>query len=324
MDCLGVYMQIAAFTDFRERIINNISQIIVGKNDLLDSIVIAFICGGHILLEDIPGVGKTSLVKAFARSVGSRFSRVQFTPDLLPSDLTGIHYFNPKVNDFEFRPGPLFADLILGDEINRATPRTQSSLLEAMEEKQITVDGVTRKLADSFMVLATQNPIESYGVFPLPEAQLDRFMMRLSVGYPSRTDEILIATEYQKRKPEELSGVVTEAEIDYVKKAYQEVRCHTEVTAYLLDIVEATRQSGKARLGTSPRGSIALYRASQACAAISGREYVLPEDVKRMAPYVLNHRVLWKNPDNAGSLYHSIEEIVNEVRVPVEDGSYCH
>lgn len=280
------------FLDFKNKIVNNVKQVIIGKDEVIELVTIAFICGGHILLEDIPGVGKTMLVKAFARSIGGEYKRVQFTPDLLPSDLTGINYYNQKNQDFEFRPGPLFANLILADEINRATPRTQSSLLEAMEEKQITVDGVTRKLDAPFMVLATQNPIESFDTFPLPEAQLDRFFMRINMGYPGREEEIDII-----RRPDtslilgELSCVITPEELAYVTSNYTSVRASADVTNYLMDIIEATRKSERIQLGISPRGSISLFRAAQARAAINGRDYLIPEDIKEMAPFVLNHRL---------------------------------
>ena len=285
-------MDIKKYVNFNKRITENISKIIVGKKDTAELIIVSFICSGHILIEDIPGVGKTVMVKAFAKSIGNKFTRIQFTPDLLPSDLTGINFYNQKTLDFEFRKGPLFSNIIVADEINRATPRTQSSLLEAMEEKQITVDKETHKLDEPFMVLATQNPIESYGTYPLPEAQLDRFLMRINMGYPSYEDEI----EVLKRSDNpnifnELETVVTAEEINYVKNNYNQVKISQDVMKYLLNIITATRNSEKFQLGVSPRGTIALYKASKVYAAVNGRDFVIPEDVKKMAPFILNHRI---------------------------------
>jgi MoxR-like ATPase len=280
---------------------------------------VSFICSGHILIEDIPGVGKTVMVKAFAKSIGNKFTRIQFTPDLLPSDLTGINYYNQKILDFEFRRGPLFSNIIVADEINRATPRTQSSLLEAMEEKQITVDKTTYKLDEPFMVLATQNPIESYGTYPLPEAQLDRFLMRINMGYPSYEEEI----EVLKRSDnpyliDKLDTVVSMEEIDYVKSNYNQVRINEDVVRYVLDIITATRNSEKFQLGISPRGTIALYKTSKAYAAISGRDYVIPEDVKKMAPFVLNHRIKMRGMNNI-DYYKNIHRLLESIPVPVEE-----
>lgn len=313
-------MDINAFINFRNKVIDNVTQVIVGKNEVIELVAISFICGGHVLLEDIPGVGKTMLVKAFAKTIGSDFRRIQFTPDLLPSDLTGINYYNQKTFDFEFKAGPLFTNIILADEINRATPRTQSSLLEAMGEKQITVDGETRKLEEPFMVLATQNPVESYGTFPLPEAQLDRFFMRVNIGYPKRSEEIEII---QKNKEvniiDKLQCTVTEEEINYVKANYSNVKISKDVMEYLMDIIEATRKNERVQLGASPRGTIALFKACQACAAVTGRDYIIPEDVKKMAPYVLNHRMIVKGINKGRNIYEFIESIVNSIKTPLED-----
>lgn len=313
-------MDTGVFVDFKNKILSNVNKVIIGKDDVIELVVISFICGGHILLEDIPGVGKTMLVKAFAKSTGSEFKRIQFTPDLLPSDLTGINYFNQKSQDFEFRPGPLFANLILADEINRATPRTQSSLLEAMEEKQITVDGVTRRLSAPFMVLATQNPIESFGTFPLPEAQLDRFFMRISIGYPERHEEInIIRRSESSTILEELSCVIRKEEMAYVTENYRSVRASEEIMNYLMDISEATRKNEGIQLGVSPRGNIALFKASQARAAIHGRDYLIPEDIKEMARCVLNHRLYLKGGSRNRSIYEPVESLLNSVKIPLEE-----
>ncbi|MDI6602424.1 MAG: MoxR family ATPase [Thermoanaerobacteraceae bacterium] len=313
-------MDVNAYVDFKNKIINNVSKVIVGKDEVIELVTISFICGGHVLLEDIPGVGKTMLVKAFAKTIGSSFKRIQFTPDLLPSDLTGINFYNQKSNDFEFRPGPLFANLILADEINRATPRTQSSLLEAMEERQITVDGVTRKLQEPFMVLATQNPVESYGTFPLPEAQLDRFFMRISMGYPKRDEEIEIVKRNRRSNiVEELQCTITKDEIEYVRANYSKVNISDDVMGYLMDIVDATRKDDGVQLGVSPRGTVALFKACQACAAIEGRDYVIPEDVKKMAPYVLNHRIIIKGINRGRNIYEFVKSMIDSIKVPTEE-----
>lgn len=313
-------MNINAFVNFRDKIIHNVSQIIVGKNEVIELVVISFICGGHVLLEDIPGVGKTMLVRAFSKTIGSDFRRIQFTPDLLPSDLTGINYYNQKTLDFEFKAGPLFTNIILADEINRATPRTQSSLLEAMGEKQITVDGDTRELEEPFMVLATQNPIESYGTFPLPEAQLDRFFMRINIGYPKRNEEIeIVQKNTYSNTIDKLQCTVSKEEINYVKENFSDVKISKDVMEYLMDIIEATRNNQRVQLGASPRGTIALFKACQACAAVSGRDYIIPEDVKKMAPYVLNHRMIVKGINKGTNIYEFIESIVNNIKTPLEN-----
>lgn len=312
-------MDIRPYVNFKEKITDNISKIIVGKKDIAELIIVSFICSGHILIEDIPGVGKTVMVKAFAKSIGNKFTRIQFTPDMLPSDLTGINYYNQKTLDFEFRKGPLFANIIVADEINRATPRTQSSLLEAMEEKQITADKTTYKLDEPFMVLATQNPIESYGTYPLPEAQLDRFLMRINMGYPTFSEE----KEILKRSDnpniiDKLDSVVTMEEINYVKNNYNQVTMNEDVMKYVIDIASETRKNEKIQLGISPRGTIALYKASKAYAAINGRDFVIPEDVKKMALYVLNHRIKLRGINN-GDYYKNIYQLLETIHVPVED-----
>lgn len=313
-------MNVQKFTDFSRKIKENVSKVIVGKDDVIELVTISFICGGHILIEDVPGLGKTMLVKAFSKTIGSNFRRIQFTPDILPSDLTGINFYNQKSLEFEFKPGPLFTNLILADEINRATPRTQSSLLEAMEERQITVDGKTRKLEEPFMVLATENPVESYGTFPLPEAQLDRFFMKISMGYPKRDEEIeIIKRNSDPLLMDKLNCVVSKEDIDYVKENYREVKVADDVIGYLMDIVELTRNNDNIRIGISPRGSIALFRASQACAAVSGRDYVIPEDIKKMSPFVLNHRIVRKGISKENDIYKFVKSLVDEVKVPTEE-----
>ncbi len=313
-------MDIDRYVDFKEKVVKNVSKAIVGKEKIIELIAISFICGGHVLLEDVPGLGKTLMVKAFAKTVGGSFKRIQFTPDLLPSDLTGVNFYNQKKAEFEFRPGPLFANIILADEINRATPRTQSSLLEAMEEKQVTVDGVTWKLPDPFMVLATQNPVETYGTFPLPEAELDRFFMRIKVGYPTREEEIEIINRNKKRDIlEDVESVISLDEVYYLRDNFSEVRISREVMDYLLDIVEYTRNSDSILLGVSPRGSIALFKASQVYALFNGRDYVIPEDIKYLAPFVLNHRIISIGASRTKDIYENINIILENIKVPLEE-----
>lgn len=313
-------MDFNAFQDFKNKITENISKVIVGKEDVIELAAVTFICGGHLLIEDVPGVGKTMLIKAFSKTLGCSFKRIQFTPDLLPSDLTGISFYNQKKGDFEFRCGPLFSNIILADEINRATPRTQSSLLEAMEEAQITVDGVTRKLEKPFMVLATENPVESYGTFPLPEAQLDRFFMRISMGYPTREEEIKIISMYSGKNPlDDIDCVINSEMINYVQNNYNVVKASNDVIQYIMDIIDATRKNDKVILGVSPRGSIALFKACQAYAAVNGRKYIIPEDVKKVAPAVLNHRVTAKGIKRGRNMYELINSIIDDIKTPVED-----
>lgn len=313
-------MERTAFTAYRDKVVTNCARVIVGKDDIIEKVLVSFLCGGHILLEDKPGTGKTMLLRAFARTVGGDFRRVQFTPDLLPSDLTGINFYNQKTGEFEFRPGPLFTNFVLADEINRATPRTQSALLEAMEEKQITVDGVTSRLAEPFMVLATQNPLESFGTFPLPDAQMDRFFMRLSLGYMNREQEMEVLSRPSAQAVlSQLNPVVTPEETAYVRAAYREVKVSDDVKNYLMDIVEATRMQGGFVSGVSTRGALALYQAAQAYAALQGRDYVVPEDVKGLAPAVLCHRVVLGGSMNAEAATQRLRKLLSDVEVPLEN-----
>jgi MoxR-like ATPase len=267
--------------------------VIIGKRREIFATIIGLLCQGHILIEDVPGLGKTMLAKAIARSIGSNFSRIQFTPDMLPSDVTGISIFNQKTLSFEFRPGPLMAQIVLADEINRATPKTQSALLEAMEERQITVDGTTYQLQKPFLVLATQNPIEYEGTFPLPEAQLDRFLLRIRMGYPAPPEEITMLEAQQFDHPlDRLAQVVTVEQLTQAQEEIKAVYVDRQVKQYIVDLVNATRNHESVYLGASPRGSLALFRSSQARAALSGRDHVLPDDVKELAVATLAHRVI--------------------------------
>jgi MoxR-like ATPase len=311
-------METSIFTSFREKITENCGKVIVGKDDVVLQIMICLIAGGHILLEDLPGTGKTMLLRAFAKSIGSDFRRIQFTPDLMPSDITGIHYFNQKRGEFEFRQGPLFTNLVLADEINRATPRSQSALLEVMEEKQITVDGKTYMMSEPYMVMATQNPVESFGTFPLPEAQLDRFFMKLSMGYMTREQEIsVMRREDVKDIIATLTKVVTIEELKALRAAFSQVNVSDDIAGYIMDLVEYTRNSKLLECGISTRGSLALYRACQIAAAFAGRDYVIPEDVKTEALYVLPHR-LSVAAESHLSADKFVENMLLEVPVPLE------
>ncbi len=312
----------AAIKDVADRLKESIGRVIVGREEVVELALVALLADGHILIEDVPGIGKTTLAKAIARSVGSSFSRIQFTPDLMPSDVTGIHYYNQKSGEFEFRPGPIIANIVLADEINRATPRTQSALLEAMEERQVTIDGVTMPLPSPFLVLATQNPIELEGTFPLPEAQLDRFMMRVRIGYPTEGEEDDILLRFEAESPlETVEPVVAADELVRLRALVPRVHCEPSVRRYVIAIVRATRQHPALDLGASPRASLVLFRAGRALAAIRGREYVLPDDVKFLAPAILPHRLILSSQtrlrgrDAAGI----VAEVLAEVPAPVED-----
>ena len=308
---------------FGENIIGNLEQVIVGKSQSLELVVIGLLCQGHVLIEDVPGVGKTMLARSLAKSLDCTFNRIQFTPDMLPSDVTGVSIYNQQSRDFEFRAGPIMGQIVLADEVNRATPKTQASLLEAMEERQVTVDGVTHMLPKPFMVLATQNPIEYEGTFPLPEAQLDRFLLRVRMGYPSASEEAKILNGQQLRHPiEALKSVVKVKElltaIDGVRKIY----VSSVIQKYIIDLVGRTRQSTDVYLGASPRGSISLFRAGQARAALLGRDHVLPDDVKALAIPVLGHRIIVSPAARLREL--SADRIVQEIvyNAPVPGGDY--
>ena len=311
-------MDTARFTSFKQRITDNCARVIVGKEAVVEQIIICLIASGHILLEDLPGTGKTMLLRAFAKSIGSGFKRIQFTPDLMPSDLTGIHFFNQKLGEFEFRPGPLFTNLVLADEINRATPRSQSALLEVMEEKQISVDGTSYPMQEPYMVMATQNPVESFGTFPLPEAQMDRFFMRLSLGYMTREQEIsVMRREDSKTIVAGLTQVVSAEELMQLRSDFSQVRVDGEIEDYIMDLVEYTRGSKLLTCGVSTRATLALYRASQIAAALDGRDYVIPEDVKKEAAAVLPHRLTVISGSHL-SPERFVENMLEEIAVPLE------
>jgi MoxR-like ATPase len=315
-------MEIEQIRDVAHRVKRNISRVIVGKEDVIDLLLIAMISSGHVLLEDVPGMGKTLLAKAVAKSLNCSFKRIQFTPDLLPSDLTGINYFNQKTCEFQFRPGPVFSNILLADEINRATPRTQSSLLECMEEKQVTIDGETRTLDKPFLVIATQNPVEIQGTFPLPEAQLDRFLMKIDMGYPSSEEGIEILKRFIEKNPiEELSCVVDSSELASAQNSYSKVHVSDDMLKYILNIIEKTRQHTDIILGASPRASQALLKACQVYAILQGRSFVIPDDIKYLVKPVLSHRLILKNimqMRNSNSL-DILAQIINEIPVPSED-----
>ncbi|MCL2126127.1 MAG: MoxR family ATPase [Oscillospiraceae bacterium] len=313
-------MEMNRFTEYRHNVLENCSKVIIGKDDTIFLVLICFVCSGHVLLEDIPGTGKTMLLRSFAKTIGGDFKRIQFTPDLLPSDLTGINFYNQKIGDFQFRPGPLFTHIVLADEINRATPRTQSSLLEAMEERQITVDGQTTSLEEPFMVMASQNPLESYGTFPLPEAQIDRFFMRLSLGYMTREQELSVISRRSVLDiVDSLEQTVSFDETAFVREHYSDVPVSADVSGYIMDIVEATRNESRFVNGASTRGAIALYKASQACAALNGRDYVIPEDVRFVAPHILAHRLSIGSTTKNVSYTDILTKIIDRAVVPLED-----
>jgi MoxR-like ATPase len=300
----------------------SIARVIVGKPETIELLLVALLTHGHVLLEDVPGLGKTTLAKALARSLGVTFQRIQFTPDLLPSDITGVSVFNQKTGNFEFRPGPLMANIVLADEINRAGPRTQSALLEAMEERQVTVDAVTRALPQPFLVLATQNPIELEGTFPLPEAQLDRFLLRLSLGYPSSDEERDILRHFRDADPlSELTPAATGADILSLRQEVRTIHVSEPIETYILNLVRATRSDSALALGASPRGSLALYRTAQALAAIRGRTFVIPDDVQALAAPVLAHRIMPSSQARlrGKAIADILKAVIERVPVPVEE-----
>jgi len=307
--------------DTAEQVKANIEKVIVGKGEVIELALVALLCEGHILIEDVPGIGKTTLAKAIARSLGCTFRRIQFTPDLLPSDITGISFFNQKTQEFEFRPGPILTQILLADEINRATPRTQSALLEAMQERQITVDGETMPLPRPFLVLATQNPIELEGTFPLPEAQIDRFLLKIKLGYPSEDDENAILLRFEREDPlATLTPVVESPALLAMQDEVRTIHVDEAVRQYIVQVARATRQNAALELGASPRATLALYKTAQALAAIRGRTFVIPDDVKYLAPAVLAHRLLISPQARLRGRNREqiVQEVVATVPVPVE------
>ncbi len=312
---------VSRIRDVGTRIKENTERVIVGKGEVIELAVVALMCEGHVLIEDVPGIGKTMLAKAIAKSLGCTFRRIQCTPDLLPSDITGTYIYNQKTADFEFRPGPIIAQVVLADEINRATPRTQSALLEAMQERQVTTEGETRPLARPFIVLATQNPIELEGTFPLPEAQLDRFLLNIKMGYPTMADDHIILARFRQVDPlEELESVVSSDELLRMQAACREIHVATDVEDYIINLIHATRNHASLQLGASPRAMLALYHASQALAALRGRAFVIPDDVKYLVNFVLVHRLIPKSEIHlrGQTVEHILKEIVDSVPVPVE------
>lgn len=314
--------EITQIQQLAQAVRDNVAKVIVGKENVVELLLVALFCEGHVLLEDVPGIGKTMLAKTLARSIGGSFQRIQFTPDLLPSDITGVSIFNQQSQQFEYRAGPVMAQIVLADEINRAGPRTQSAMLEAMEERQVTVDGVTRPLPYPFLVLATQNPVELEGTFPLPEAQVDRFLLKVAMGYPAREEERQILRRFRTTNPlVELGAVISTDEIRTANQLCREVHVHPVLEDYLLDIVAATRNHTAFALGVSPRGALAFYRTAQALAAIRGRNYVIPDDIKQMARPVLAHRLA---PSIEARLHgqspvEMLDNVIAEVPVPVEE-----
>lgn len=305
--------------EYGQRLKENCGKVIIGKEEAIEKVIVSFLCGGHILLEDLPGTGKTMLLRSFAKSLGGSFKRIQFTPDLLPSDLTGIHIYDKKSEEFRFRPGPLFANLVLADEINRATPRTQSALLEAMAEKQVTVDGETYPMEDIFLIMASQNPLESHGTFPLPEAQLDRFFMRLSLGYMEHEEELRVLLGRDSSEIlEGLTSVVTPEDTLAAQKAVGEVEITRDLADYILSLAKATRRDSRIRVGVSTRGALALFRAAKALAGLRGRSYALPEDVRELAVCTLSHRLTLAGNPKPGAAEALIAELCEKLPVPTE------
>ena len=305
-----------------KQISDNIEKIIVGKSRIIELVLVSIFCEGHILLEDVPGIGKTMLARSVARSLKCQFRRIQCTPDLLPSDITGNYIFNQKTSDFEFRPGPVFTQIVLADEINRATPRSQSALLEAMEERQVTLEGETRQLPRPFLVLATQNPVELEGTFPLPEAQMDRFLMKLKIGYTNESEDSLILERFVQHNPiEELQPVIDAEEVIKLQKACRQVLVNPDIQKYIIQLVRATREQPHVELGASPRAMLGLYRTAQALAALRGRTFVIPDDVKYLAPFIMAHRII---PEASVSLKGGrgediVQAVLKSVPAPVEN-----
>jgi MoxR-like ATPase len=305
-----------------QKIRENVQKVIVGKDEVINLALVGVLCEGHLLLEDVPGIGKTTLARSLAYSLGCSFKRIQFTPDLLPSDVTGINWYNQKTQEFEFRPGPVLTNIVLADEINRATPRTQSALLEAMQEQQVTLDGITHPLPRPFLVMATQNPVELEGTFPLPEAQIDRFLLRILVGYPSQAEENSILERFRSSaQPPNIQAVTHPDEILQMQEERSRVRVEQSIRDYIVRVARATRENHEIQLGASPRATMALYHSAQAWAAIQGRDFVLPDDIKTMAPHVLAHRLMVSPQAQLRGRQPSqlVADIVDSVPVPVED-----
>ena len=308
-------------SEFAQRLRENIQRVIVGKDEVIDLTLAAVLCEGHLLIEDVPGIGKTTLARALAASLGCTFRRIQFTPDLLPSDVTGLYWFSQKKQEFEFKPGPIMSQVVLADEINRATPRTQSALLEAMQERQVTIDGVTHPLRSPFLVMATQNPIELEGTFPLPEAQIDRFILRISIGYPGENEENDILERFRSSDPlPDLKPVSSPEEVLLMIDERRQVRIVEPIREYIVKVARATRKNPEIELGASPRATLALYQTSQAWAAIRGRDFVLPDDVKKVAPHVLTHRLIISPQAQLRGRRISdlVMDIIDAIPVPVE------
>ena len=314
-------MQLSEIKTLCDKIRENINKVIVGKDDVIEHLLITMVCSGHLLLEDVPGTGKTMLAKAAAKSIDCQFKRIQFTPDLLPSDLTGINYFDQKAGEFRFRPGAVFTNILLGDEINRATPRTQSALLECMEEKQVTIDGVTTKLEAPFIAIATQNPVETQGTFPLPEAQRERFLIKTDMGYPTAADGAAILKRFKSSNPlDTLEPVATAAEIVDAQNSYSDCRVDDSVLDYIVRIAEETRNNNDIVLGISPRGTQALLKAVQVKAILAGRDYATPDDVKAMVKPVFGHRIILKSAARVrkNQNFEILDRILQNIEVPTE------